>query len=71
VLIADDGPGFSDRRSESRGEGVGLRNTKARLQEMYGDRGRLELSDGPLGGALVTIELPVVTPAPVLEPAPA
>lgn len=71
VVVADDGPGFSSRRSESRGEGVGLRNTRARLQEMYGERGRLELSDAPAGGALVTIELPVTTPAAVLEPAPA
>jgi sensor histidine kinase YesM len=52
--IRDDGPGFRPGHRE----GVGLRNTRARLAALYGDRQRLELADRPEGGAAVTVRLP-------------
>jgi two-component system LytT family sensor kinase len=54
LSVRDDGPGV---RPEGR-EGVGLRNTRARLAGMYGDAQRLELRNAEEGGALVTIRLP-------------
>jgi two-component sensor histidine kinase len=71
LSVTDDGPGFHNRAARSDGEGVGLRNTRARLREHYPDQSRLDLRNAPGGGAIVSIELPVQAPAPTLEPAPA
>jgi LytS/YehU family sensor histidine kinase len=58
VEVEDDGPGLSpDARGEPNGCGIGLANTRARLEQLYGDRQRLTLSNGP-GGLLVRVELP-------------
>lgn len=55
IQVCDDGPGVS---GEGSGNGVGLRNTRARLQQLYGERQSLRL-DGPEGGgAIATILLP-------------
>jgi len=40
-------------------DGIGLSNTRARLQQLYGDRGRLELLAGQGGGALAVVQLPL------------
>jgi LytS/YehU family sensor histidine kinase len=64
ISVKDDGPGFSGGERSTRGSGVGLRNTRARLTEMYGDDARLELTDAPGGGAVVSIELPANIPVP-------
>lgn len=55
VEVQDDGPGPS---GEIR-EGVGLSNTRARLEQLYGTAARLDLGAGPHGGFLarLTIEL--------------
>ena len=39
-------------------EGVGIATTRDRLQRLYGDAGRLVLSNSD-GGVLVTLEVPV------------
>jgi len=58
VSIVDDGPGVGDG-SRSNGNGrIGLANTRDRLRQLYGDRGRLELANAPGGGTRATIELP-------------
>jgi len=44
-----------DRKFE---EGVGLSNTRARLKQLYGDRHRLAMNEGPDGGLAVCLELP-------------
>ena len=54
LSVRDDGPGVG----EGGREGVGLRNTRARLAGMYGDAQGLELQNADEGGALVTIRLP-------------
>jgi two-component system, LytTR family, sensor kinase len=40
-------------------EGIGLSNTRARLQELYGDRGRLTLTTANGGGAVAVVQLPL------------
>jgi len=40
-------------------DGIGLSNTRARLQHLYGDRGRLELLSAHGGGALAVVQLPL------------
>ena len=58
VSIVDDGLGVRD---EPRGNGtgrIGLTNTRDRLRQLYGDRGRLDLVSVPGGGTRATIEIP-------------
>ena len=60
VAVRDDGPGLA-RRSRARrdGSGVGLANTRARLEQLYGDRQRFAVGDHPDGGALVEFTIPL------------
>ncbi|HXT15054.1 MAG TPA: histidine kinase [Gemmatimonadaceae bacterium] len=58
VTIADDGAGLS----ASAGNGIGLANTRARLTQLYGARGGLELSASDSGrGARAAIRIPYRT----------
>jgi two-component system LytT family sensor kinase len=62
LKVRDDGPGLvvSPR---SGGSGVGLANTRERLQQLYGDDQRLDLENAPEGGLEVTVGLPFSVPA--------
>ena len=57
VTIEDNGPGLVDEAIPS-GGGIGLSNTIARLQHLYGARQRLSLVNRSQGGLLLTIEMP-------------
>jgi sensor histidine kinase YesM len=57
LKIEDDGPGFLPDAS-SRGTGIGLANTRARLKQLYEDRAQLLISNRGKGGASVTILIP-------------
>ncbi len=62
VQVTDDGPGLPVN-GNSKGilkEGVGLANTQARLQQIYGHAHRLDLANAPLGGLTVTLEIPFI-----------
>jgi two-component system, LytTR family, sensor kinase len=62
LRVRDDGPGPNgDGAERADGTGVGLRNVRARLEQLYGTEQRLDLSRGPEGGALATITLPYRT----------
>jgi LytS/YehU family sensor histidine kinase len=67
VLSVDDsGPGESNGAeppSEDTNGGVGLRNTRARLREIYGDDFSLDVSRTDDGGTAATIRLPFHTTA--------
>ena len=54
VSVRDNGPGV--RAGEA---GVGLSNTRARLDQLYGGRASFSLESAPEGGAIATIILPV------------
>lgn len=54
VTIHDGGPGF-DAAAEG---GVGLANTRARLQALYGDAASVTMRTEPAGGAAAEIRLP-------------
>ncbi|MGH7449772.1 MAG: sensor histidine kinase [bacterium] len=56
LQIKDDGPGLAD--DEPLKNGVGLSNTIARLQRLYGVEQSFNLSNAPEGGAMVTLEIP-------------
>jgi len=57
VRVRDDGPGLSTGYS-SEHHGIGLTNTRARLQQLYGEEARLEIGNCNGGGAVVTLKFP-------------
>jgi two-component sensor histidine kinase len=63
LRVRDDGPGLVDAPPRPGGSGVGLANTRERLQQLYGDDQRLELENAPEGGLEVTVGLPFSVPA--------
>jgi len=58
VVITDDGPGIRDNGRANGSGRIGLTNTRDRLRQLYGDRGRLELTNGSDSGTRATIEIP-------------
>ncbi|HSU16051.1 sensor histidine kinase [Longimicrobium sp.] len=59
IRVLDDGAGLAGGAVAR--EGVGLGNTRLRLQQLYGDSHRFSISDRPEGGCEVRIELPAGT----------
>ncbi|MEP6691640.1 MAG: histidine kinase [Gemmatimonadaceae bacterium] len=62
ITIRDDGQGISEQ-AVAGATGVGIPNTRARLEKLYGDRHRFELRNDPAGGVAVTMEIPWRTKA--------
>ncbi len=70
LSVRDNGPGLSGLRQQpERGPGVGLRNTRERLEQLYGEHARLELEPAEGGGTIARIELPFSLAAATPEPA--
>lgn len=57
LRVQDDGPGLSPSDS-SQDRGLGLANTRARLQQLYGPDGRLKIENCDRGGVIVTMSIP-------------
>jgi len=57
ISVTDDGPGAA-RGVAVRKERLGLGNTRARLEALYGSEQRLDLIDAPDRGARVSLEIP-------------
>src|SRR5262249_5885767 len=55
LQVTDDGPGIGD---EPFHEGIGLSNTRQRLQQLYSDRCQLEFAQPAKGGLCVSITIP-------------
>lgn len=59
LSVRDDGVGMNGTRRGAPSTGVGLANTRARLEALYGDGAALTLTPGPEGvGAVARITLP-------------
>jgi len=59
VEVRDDGPGLAGDES-GRMEGVGLSNTRERLERLYGAEHRFSVGNGEHGGAVAIVEIPFV-----------
>ncbi|MCI0433690.1 MAG: histidine kinase [Gemmatimonadetes bacterium] len=59
IELQDDGPGLAVTSAADGSGGIGLRNTRARLEYAYGDAASLQLENGPAGGAKVLLTLPL------------
>jgi LytS/YehU family sensor histidine kinase len=53
IEVRDDGPGFASNTA-----GIGLTNTRARLERLYGSGYVLQLNNGTQNGAIVILEIP-------------
>ena len=60
IEVRDNGPGIHAERilDARRGKGLGLANTQARLEGLYGDAASFELNNNPSGGLIVILEIP-------------
>jgi sensor histidine kinase YesM len=56
--VSDTGPGFPESPAHGASTGVGIANTRARLEQLYGSNFTLELTNRPEGGAFVRVRLP-------------
>lgn len=69
LTVEDSGAGSAAARvtgEHTTSTGIGLKNSRARLEELYGDEQQLTLAPNEIGGTTVTIRLPfheAVTPA--------
>ena len=65
LQVADNGPGLAEglqpRKPPGGSGGVGLRNTRARLQQFYGDRQALTLAPNDPSGLVITMNIPFET----------
>jgi signal transduction histidine kinase len=59
LAVRDNGVGLSPDKLNAFHSGVGLSNTRSRLENLYGDRHRFEFQTPTGGGLLVTIVIPV------------
>ena len=62
LQVQDNGPGLSVNPNAVN-SGIGIRNTRARLQQSYGNDYRLDINEAPNGGAVVTLEIPATESA--------
>jgi LytS/YehU family sensor histidine kinase len=58
IHISDNGPGIADRGALGTKAGIGLANTRARLEQLYGLEQRLEIAGEAGSGTNVTLTLP-------------
>jgi two-component system, LytTR family, sensor kinase len=60
IQVRDNGPGLAAVKGPGSGvrEGLGLSNTRARLEQLYGGAHRFSIEDAPGGGMVVTLEIP-------------
>jgi two-component system LytT family sensor kinase len=66
LQVRDDGVGMDLEGSTRTRKGVGLTNIQARLQQLYDGEHRFELVNGPHGGFIVRIDLPLRRGDPAL-----
>jgi two-component system LytT family sensor kinase len=63
LVVRDNGAGVEPAKLSAFNSGVGLSNTRSRLEHLYGRRHRFEFQTPPGGGLAVTVEIPFVLDA--------
>jgi sensor histidine kinase YesM len=66
LRVCDDGVGFS--KTWARRDGVGLANTRSRLDRLYGERAALTMREQASGGVRVDVTIPLRKSAVALTP---
>ena len=60
LVVSDNGSGVSSAHLLTLNKGVGLANTRARVERLYGTRHELSFHTPPAGGLAVTLRIPYV-----------
>jgi two-component system, LytTR family, sensor kinase len=62
IEVRDNGPGYIEEKSAEScfQKGLGLSNTRERLQKMYGANQRMHVQNGACGGFVVSMDIPIV-----------
>lgn len=58
MTLSDTGPGLGNGKSDHKSTGVGLKNTRERLQQLYGDEQAFTLAANEPTGLVITINMP-------------
>jgi LytS/YehU family sensor histidine kinase len=58
LQISDSGPGLGNGNNGQKSCGVGLKNTRERLQQLYGDSQAFTLAPNEPSGLRITINIP-------------
>ena len=61
LQLADTGPGLGNGNNGQKSSGVGIRNTRERLQQLYGDNQAFTLAPNEPTGLRITINIPYET----------
>jgi len=61
LQLADNGPGLGSGTKRQKSCGVGLKNTRERLQQIYGDKQAFTLAPNDPTGLVITINIPFET----------
>ncbi|MFQ5548795.1 MAG: sensor histidine kinase [Woeseia sp.] len=61
LQLSDTGPGLNNQQQAGNGSGVGLENTRQRLQQLYGDGQAFTLASNDPSGLVITINIPFET----------
>jgi signal transduction histidine kinase len=69
LRVCDNGQGFSVKPNVDTQQGIGLSNTRSRLQHLYGEKCQLELASAQGGGLEARMEIPFHTAQLSSEPA--
>jgi two-component system LytT family sensor kinase len=56
--VRDSGPGFAAGQPDPHGRGVGIANTRKRLEQLYGVAHAITFGNASSGGAIVSVRLP-------------
>ena len=62
IAVLDDGPGLDRKGADGSGNGIGLANTRARLERLYGDAFRFSVANRESGGVEASLAIPVRRP---------
>jgi sensor histidine kinase YesM len=68
VSVQDSGPGFPSDAKTPMEEGIGLTNTRSRLQHLHPGNHQIKFANARDGGAVVTLRIPFRTVAPSQTP---
>ena len=61
LKVRDDGPGLPEKSQPQLKEGIGLTNTRARLQQLYGNSHQFDLTSAKGSGFEVSFSIPFNT----------